>query len=148
MEHSQGQADHLQVLGPRRRRDVARLGPHIVDDGLLQPGDQEMRALVDNLVLHTGQSVEDDSPGAALHVVHGLAEEEDTTPDRDGPFVDVVESIRRHPGQGWSRGRRWVAGCVSPPLTFLDAGGELRHGSLFLLSVPIGLSAGCRAKRS
>lgn len=35
MQYSQGQADHLQILTPRRCRDVPRLRPHIIDDALL-----------------------------------------------------------------------------------------------------------------
>ena len=72
MQHTQRQADHLQVLATRRRADGPGLGPHVKDDGLLQPRDQEVGALVDHLLLHTGNPVKDDGAGAALDVVDGL----------------------------------------------------------------------------
>lgn len=54
VQNSQRQADHLQILAARRGGDVARLGAHVEDDAALQPGDQEVRALVDDVLLDTG----------------------------------------------------------------------------------------------
>jgi hypothetical protein len=65
------QADHLQVLAARGGGDVPRLGADVEDDGALQPGDEEVGALVDDLLLHSGQAVEDDGSAAALDVVDG-----------------------------------------------------------------------------
>lgn len=48
MQHPQRQADHLQILAPRRGRDIPGFGADIVDDRLLQPGDEEMCAFVDD----------------------------------------------------------------------------------------------------
>lgn len=69
VQHSQGQADHLQVLGSSRGRDVSRLRANIIDDGLLQPGYQKVGSFVDNLLLDTRQSVEDDCSTTASHIV-------------------------------------------------------------------------------
>jgi len=69
VQHSEGQADHLQVLGSSSGRDVSRLRADIVDDGLLQPGYQKVGSFVDNLLLDTRQSVEDDCSTTASHVV-------------------------------------------------------------------------------
>jgi len=60
MQHPEGQTDHLQILAARRGRDVPRLCPHVVDDALLQPGDQEVCPLVHHLVFDSCQSIEDD----------------------------------------------------------------------------------------
>lgn len=96
MQDSQRQTDHLQVLTSGGGGDVARLRADIVDDGLLQPGDEEMGAFVDHLVLHTGQSVEDDGAGTAADVVDGGVEEVDTAGDGDGESVEVVEPVGGH----------------------------------------------------
>lgn len=69
MQDSQSQADHLQILTSGGSRDVARLGANIVDNGSLQPGNQEMRAFVDDLLLHTRQPVEDDGSSSTLDIV-------------------------------------------------------------------------------
>ena len=51
MQHPQRQADHLQILAASRSRDVPGFGADVVDDGFLQPRDQKMRALVDDILL-------------------------------------------------------------------------------------------------
>lgn len=82
MQHPEGQTDHLQILAARRGRDVPRLRPHVVDDALLQPRDQEMCPLVHHLVFDSCQSVEDDCSGATLDIVdRSLCEGQ---PDGDG----------------------------------------------------------------
>lgn len=84
MQHSQGQADHLQVLGPGRCGDHAWLGAHVEDDALLQPGNEEVCALADDPFPHSRQSVEDDGARAASDIVYGLAGETDADGRRDG----------------------------------------------------------------
>lgn len=96
MQDSQGQADHLQVLTSSGGGDVTGLCADIVDDGLLQPGDQEVGALVDDLLLDTGQPVEDDSPRTTSNVVEGVVEEHNTGGRGDGQPVEVVETVCRH----------------------------------------------------
>lgn len=54
MQNPQRQADHLQILAAGRGRDVPGFGADVVDDGFLQPGDQEVRAFVDDAFLHSG----------------------------------------------------------------------------------------------
>ena len=54
MQHPQRQADHLQILAASRSRDVPGFGADVVDDGFLQPRDQEMCALVDDILLDSG----------------------------------------------------------------------------------------------
>ena len=51
MQHPQRQADHLQILAAGRGGDVPGFGADVVDDGLLQPGDEEMCAFVDDGLL-------------------------------------------------------------------------------------------------
>ena len=46
VQYPQRQADHLQILAASRGGDVSGFGADIVDDRLLQPGDQEMCALI------------------------------------------------------------------------------------------------------
>lgn len=91
MQHSQRQADHLQILATGRRGDVPGLGTDVEVDGLLQPGNQEVRALLANILLDTGQSVEDDGSCPALDVVDGLAGNEGAGSDRDGHAVRKVQ---------------------------------------------------------
>lgn len=49
VEDTQGQRDHLEILGAGGGGDVAGLGADIVDDGALEPRDEEVGSLVDNL---------------------------------------------------------------------------------------------------
>jgi hypothetical protein len=49
VEDTKGQRDHLQVLGSGGGRDVAGLSADIVDDGTLQPRNEEVSSLVNNL---------------------------------------------------------------------------------------------------
>lgn len=88
MQHSERQTDHLQILTARRRRDVPRLRPHIVDDTLLQPRDQEMCAFVHHLVLDSCQSVEDDRSRATLDVVDRCLCKGESDGDGNGELVD------------------------------------------------------------
>ncbi len=96
VQHSQRQADHLQILATRRGRDVPGFGSHVEDDGSLQPGDEEVSALVDDVLLDTDESIEDDGAGATLDVVDGLAGQETTGCERDRHAVHPVEG----PGGG------------------------------------------------
>ena len=48
MQHPQRQADHLQILAASRGRDVPGFGADVVDDGFLQPRDQEVCAFIDD----------------------------------------------------------------------------------------------------
>lgn len=104
MQHSQRQTDHLQVLTSSGGGDIARLRADIVDDGLLQPGDEEMRAFVNHFVLHTGQTVEDDGAGTTADIVDGGVEEVDTAGDGDGEPVEVVETVGGHGGDADGQG--------------------------------------------
>lgn len=72
VQDPEGQANHLQILTAGGRRNVSRFGPHIVDDTPLQNWDKEVRALVDDFLLHTTQSVEDHGASASLDIVHGI----------------------------------------------------------------------------
>ena len=96
MQDSEGQADHLQILGAGGGRDDARLGANIEDDGLLQPWDQEVCALVDDSLLHTGNSVEDNRPRTTLDVVDGVLEKSHTNSCRDGELGEHVQPSCRH----------------------------------------------------
>lgn len=51
MQDSQRQRYHLQILAPGRGGDVAGFGADIVDDGFLEPRDQEMGALIHDVFL-------------------------------------------------------------------------------------------------
>ena len=94
VQHPQRQADHLQILAAGGRGDVPGLGPDVEDDAPLQPGHQEVRPLVDDLLLDTREPVEDDGPGPALDVVEGLAGGVCAHRRGDRQAVDEVESPR------------------------------------------------------
>lgn len=104
VQHTQGQADHLQILGAGGGGDVARLGAHIKDDAALEPGDQEMRAFADDAFFDTGETVKDDGAGTAADVVEGFAEEGEADCGGDSEGVDAAEHAwgERHGGR-----RRW-----------------------------------------
>lgn len=98
MQHPQRQADHLQILATGRGRDVPGFGAHVVDDGFLQPGNQEVCAFVDDTFLDSGQTVEYHRSCAAFDVVHGGLGEGPADGDWDGPFVDCGEGVRHGGG--------------------------------------------------
>jgi hypothetical protein len=75
VQDSQRQRDHLQVLGAGGGADVPRPCADVVDNGALQPGHQEMCALVGHLILHSRNAIEDDGAGAALDIVDGRLRE-------------------------------------------------------------------------
>ena len=54
MQHPQRQADHLQILAPGRGRDVSGFGADVIDDGFLQPRDEEVCAFVDDGLFDSG----------------------------------------------------------------------------------------------
>lgn len=96
VQNSEGQANHLQVLAAGGCGDVPRLGAHIVDDRLLEPGNEEVGALVDDALANTAQAVEDDGTVAALDIVDGSLGETEAGGERNGEAVDGVESVGGH----------------------------------------------------
>jgi hypothetical protein len=98
VQNSEGQANHLQVLAAGGCGDVSRLGAHIVDDRLLEPGNEEVGALIDDALANTAQTVEDDGAVAALDIVDGSLGETEAGGERDGEAVDGVESVGGHCG--------------------------------------------------
>ena len=96
VQHPQCEGNHLQVLGSGGGADVPRPCADIEHDRALQPGDQEMCALCDNLLLHSGQAVEDDGACATLDIVDGrLCDREG-----DGAGNDPAEYRAREGGHG------------------------------------------------
>lgn len=93
MQDSQSQAHHLEILASRRRRDVSWLGSDIIDNALLQPWDQEMRSLVDNRVLDSSKSVEDDCASTTLNIVDGSLCERRTDGQRNSVFGEVLKCL-------------------------------------------------------
>lgn len=96
MQHPQRQADHLEILAASRSRDIPGFGADIVDDGFLQPRDQEMRALVDDGLLDSRQTVEDDRSRAAFDIVHGGLGQGAADAEWYGPFADQIEGVGGH----------------------------------------------------
>ena len=71
VEDSKCQADHLQILGSSRCTDISWLGSDIVDDGLLEPGNQKVSAFIDDLLFYSLETIEDNSSGSAFDIVDG-----------------------------------------------------------------------------
>lgn len=69
MQHSQRQANHLQILAAGRCGDVPGLRADIIYDGLLQPRNEEMGALIHDCLLDSAQTIEDDSTSSTLDIV-------------------------------------------------------------------------------
>lgn len=75
-----------------------------------------MGALVDDLLLHTGDTVEDDGAGSTTDIVDGGVEEGHAEGDGHGRPVDVVERIGHDDGGLTVReeaGRINNSGCVA-----------------------------------
>ena len=98
MQNSEGQANHLQILAAGGGGDVSRLGADIVDDGLLQPGNEEMCAFIHDRLLNTAETIEDDRPGTTFDVVDGRLAEGEADENWHCPLGDGVEDIGRGHG--------------------------------------------------
>lgn len=96
MQDTKCQADHLHILGAGCGGNVSGLGPHVKDDGALQPGNQKVRALVDDILLDTRHSVEDDGARAALDVKQRLRGGKGEDGRRHRQPVHGVEGSRGH----------------------------------------------------
>ena len=88
MQDSQGQADHLQVFGSSRGRDIPRLRSDVVDDALLQPRDQEMCSLIHDLIFDSREAIEDDCSSATLHIIHRSLGERRSDGEWNGKLVE------------------------------------------------------------
>lgn len=100
VQDTQGEADHLQVLAAGHCGDAPRLGADVKDDALLQPGDEEVGALVDDVFLYTLPAVKDDGPRAAADIVDGCVGDAEGHGAGEGELVEEVE------------GGGHVGGCV------------------------------------
>lgn len=98
VEYSQRQANHLQVLTAGSGADVAGLGPDIVHDGALQPWDEEVGAFIDDAVLDTVQTVEDDGALTTTDIVDGGGGNGEGDGGGDGETVDLIERLGGHRG--------------------------------------------------
>lgn len=107
VQHSQRKSNHLQILATGGRGNVPRSRPHIIDDGLLQPRNQEVCALVDDLLLHTGHPVEDDGARSTFHIVQGSLREADGDGAGDGPAENGLRNSSHGDVCGSGGGRRW-----------------------------------------
>jgi hypothetical protein len=66
VEDTEGQGDHLHILGSSRGRDVAGLGTNIELNSALQPRDQEVGSLSNGGRLDSLNSVENNSAVTSL----------------------------------------------------------------------------------
>ena len=69
MQDSERQADHLKILATGRCGDIPGLGANVEDDSSLQPRNEEVSTLVDDILLDTRQTIEDDGSTSALDIV-------------------------------------------------------------------------------
>ena len=69
VEDTEGQGDHLHILGSSGGGDVTGFGTDIELDGTLQPGDQEMSALANGVGLDSLNSVENDGTVTSLDYI-------------------------------------------------------------------------------
>lgn len=119
MKNPQCQTDHLQVFGPSSGRDISWLGADVVDNSLLEPRDEEVGSLIDNLdiahiprqrlqrgnnlenanvwtnsFLDTRQPVENNSPASALDVVDRQLEQRNADGCRDSETRNEAQDSR------------------------------------------------------
>ena len=92
MQDAQGQTDHLQILASSGGGDVTRFGADIVDDRLLQPRNQKMRAFVHDSIFDSRKPIEYDCTGASFDVVNGLLSDI-SQGDRDEEFAHPSERV-------------------------------------------------------
>jgi len=67
VKNTEGQSDHLHILGSSCCRDVAGLGANVELNGALQPGDQKVSSLTNGVGLDSLQSVENDGAMSSLN---------------------------------------------------------------------------------
>lgn len=77
----------MQILAAGRGGDVPGLGADIIYDGLLQPRNEEMGALIHDCLFDSAQTIEDDSAGSTFDVVDWSLDEGETDSGGDGEFV-------------------------------------------------------------
>lgn len=87
MQHSQRQANHLQILAAGRGGYVSGFGAYIIDDGLLQPRNEEMGTLIHDCLLDSAQTIKDNSTSSTLDIVDWSLDERETNGGGDGEFV-------------------------------------------------------------
>lgn len=84
VEDSEGERNHLQILGAGGSGDVSGLGSDVEDDVLLEPGHEEVGSLADDGLLDTSKTVKDDGSVATTDVVHGRLHQGDADTNGDG----------------------------------------------------------------
>lgn len=94
MQDTQCQANHLQILGSSRCGDVSRLCADIEQNSALQPGNQKMSTLADNLFFDTRQSIKNDCSRSTLNVEDGLGNGVGCDGAGNRHAVDEVEASR------------------------------------------------------
>ncbi len=99
--------DHLQVLCSRQRGDIARLCPHVVENGRLEPGDVEVCALVVDVGLDAAQAGVLDGAHAPVHVEEGIVGHE-----VDGAQAHDHAEAREEPARWNGSSSSCSAGCL------------------------------------
>lgn len=92
MQDTQGQTDHLQILASSGGGDVTRFGADIVDDRLLQPRNQKMRAFAHDSIFDSRKPIEYDCTSASFDVVNRLLSDI-SQGDRDEEFAHPSERV-------------------------------------------------------
>lgn len=57
VKDTESQRHHLEILGAGSGGDIARFGANVIDDGLLEPWDEEVCAFIDDLVAESTVSI-------------------------------------------------------------------------------------------
>jgi len=94
VQDSKCQGNHLQIFASSRSRNISWFRPNIVDNALLQPGNQEVRSFIDDSFLHSGVSIEDDCSSSALDIVYGGLKYADTDNGRDDGRIESFQCVR------------------------------------------------------
>lgn len=94
----------MQILAAGRGGDIPGLGADIIDDGLLQPRNEEMGALIHDRLLDSTQTIEDDSTSTTFDIIDGSLDKGETDGGGDGEFVKRRKSVGHD--SGWRRRAR------------------------------------------
>jgi len=82
---------HWITLAPGGGGDDAGADADIVDDGALEPGNDKVHALPHDVLLHSGDAIENDCPLPTIHAVHTGGEDGDADARRHSPSHQLIK---------------------------------------------------------
>ena len=121
-ENSERDVHHLQVLGAGGAGDLPGAGPDVVDYGVLEPGNPEVKSFGQGVVLDPTEPVEHDCPVTTINSVHGILQADVGTHSCGDQFSSKAEAL-------WcfSHSSRQVVQFVSHDNSEVDSEKKISH---------------------